>query len=145
MTLMAGIPPEISGSPSAPEKEQGATCERRVVYGAGTDTPFASMTLGALDATRPFSDWSPGTTGRDVVELFLSGIGVADDAGRDGEFGWVRLHIQESLPNAEATRVNLAIVRADSDSNWYFAASADTSEHLDALLAAFVATSLAGD
>lgn len=136
--LLAAMPDNIAGAARSPEDERGDTGLRVVVYGAETGTPFASMSLMEIDAANPFNEFPVGISGRDVIELFTSGIDIIDDAGRDGELGWVRLHVHESLPNGGATRVIQAIVWADANSSWYFAADADSSERLDALLAAFV-------
>jgi hypothetical protein len=138
--LIGRLPNEVAGLERSTEYERPATGEHRAVYGVTTgeagDLSIA-IHLAVLDAQGTYSDWSPETTGRDVVAFFAGGfIGEVEAAGRDGGMGWVRTRGMEPGTDREV----FGLVWAQADSRWYFSAVADSPEHLDALIDAFVTT-----
>lgn len=143
--LIARMPKTIAGLPRATELEHHTTDAHPAAYGPERgpqgETTF-TLYLVALDSTSPLNDWSPGTTGRDVITFFASGIDwTVEGVGRDGQLGWVRWHREDLLPGTSATRWTYSMAWADADSHWYFTASATAPEQLDALVDAFVETS----
>lgn len=100
---------------------------------------LAAISLAASDF------FPPGFTPGDYVAMALATDedGVAT-GGRDGDLVWVQAEVTvaaggERPGTPEASRVMFTLTWGEVDGGWMFTAAADSPEHLEALVVAFVA------
>lgn len=137
--LFKQLPAQVAGH--ARGRQFDRVSPQGVEAGYGEEAPINSLRrpllyLRAVNLTIP-DFFPPNWTGGEVV-AFMAGKEAAD-AGRDGALFWMRNETAPSPPGStEPVRHGMLWGRVDS--SWLFSVQADTPEHRDALVRAFVAT-----
>jgi hypothetical protein len=140
------LPPEVVGLARSPQLDQSFDGRSRIGY--GQDRRFAVLpnpllVLQALNS--PQTNFFPTNwNAAHVIAAQLnhdrehSGAGTIKAGGRDGDLFWLREDTFMGVADSDQRFPVYTLEWGTADSPWIFSAQADTAEHLDALVKAFV-------
>ena len=135
------LPPEVAGHTRTPQFDHFSP--ERIVVGYGEAPPIGAggvvnplLRILAFEIARG-GFFPPNWTGGQVVGFMASQLKSVKEAGRDGDLFWVRDETPAGIGGSNEP-VSYGIVWGRVDSAWMFSVQADTREHSDALLTAFV-------
>jgi hypothetical protein len=140
------LPAQVAGHAREPQFQHISSERAAVGYGQDARTPGLQTPLLHLQAVNLAipNFFPPNWTGGQVV-AYMAGLGKETmDAGRDGALFWMRMRNQTSpsAPGSAEQVVLHGILWGRVDSPWLFSAPADTPEHRDDLLRAFLAAAV---
>ena len=137
------LPPQVAGQPRTTSSLQRGPGDYDATYGDAGAGDCSPLRLQARDVSS--GEFLPGDWTADVFISWwtLGADWEVTDAGREGSLFWVRWNtFCGSEPSPEVFPV-YSLIWGNAGSRWVFTAQSDTTEELEALIAAFVTA--AGD
>jgi hypothetical protein len=136
--LFGRLPSDLTGRPRTGEFPRTVSGRINASYGVTGSRGCATVGLQAVNVSA--GDFFPGgSTSEFVIAMFSTGQDWdVQDSGRDGELFWVTFTTTCGTAGSPGEDVVSTLNWGIEGSPWLFSASADTTEDVDELTAAFV-------